>query len=156
LRPTHRCARLLWKAPHRVHRRCKRARPAKLSGPMTERGAAPFVRRPRGAPPEETSMAPFDPALLPAREASPRPPVSADEPASATSPACSATSPARPTGFASASKRPHPASGGADRRLGVIAVLISTVGMGLSGLFGRLATPEGAATGEALTLGRMA
>ena len=101
-------------------------------------------------------MAPLDPALLPAPEASPRPPVSAGEPASANSPTCSANSPARPTGFASASKRPHPASGGADRRLGVIAVLISTVGMGLSGLFGRLATPEGAATGEALTLGRMA
>jgi len=43
----------------------------------------------------------------------------------------------------------------ANRRLGIVAVLISTVGMGLSGLFARLATPEGAATGEALTLGRM-
>src|SRR5690625_4539984 len=42
-----------------------------------------------------------------------------------------------------------------NRRLGIVAVLISTVGMGLSGLFARLATPEGAATGEALTLGRM-
>ena len=94
-------------------------------------------------------MAPLDPALLPAPEASPRPPVSAGEPASA-------NSPTRPTDLASASKRPRPASRGADRRLGVIAVLISTMGMGLSGLFGRLATPEGAATGEALTLGRMA
>lgn len=52
--------------------------------------------------------------------------------------------------------RPAPGRGGGHRRLGVIAVLISTVGMGLSGLFGRLATPDGAATGEALTLGRMA
>lgn len=50
--------------------------------------------------------------------------------------------------------RPAPRS--ANRRLGVVAVLISTLGMGLSGLFGRLATPDGAATGEALTLGRMA
>lgn len=64
--------------------------------------------------------------------------------------------PARPAPSAPASAVPAPVtSGRASRRLGVIAVLISTVGMGLSGLFGRLATPEGAATGEALTLGRM-
>src|SRR5699024_12458977 len=41
------------------------------------------------------------------------------------------------------------------RRLVIVAVLISTVGMGLSGLFARLATPEGAASVEALTLRRM-
>ena len=57
---------------------------------------------------------------------------------------------------APASPHPSPAVPRAgNRRLGVVAMLISTVGMGLSGLFGRLATPEGAATGEALTLGRM-
>lgn len=49
-----------------------------------------------------------------------------------------------------------PAAARRDRRIGLIAVVISTVGMGLSGIFGRLATPEGASTGEALTLGRMA
>lgn len=42
------------------------------------------------------------------------------------------------------------------RRIGVIAILLSAAGMSLSGLFARMATPAGAATGEALTLGRMA
>lgn len=54
--------------------------------------------------------------------------------------------------------RPRPAAPtrATSRRFGIVAALISTVGMGAAGLFGRLATPEGAATGEVLTLGRMA
>ncbi|MEE2056108.1 DMT family transporter [Rhodococcus artemisiae] len=46
--------------------------------------------------------------------------------------------------------RPHP-----NRRLGIAAIVISATTMGAAGLFGRMATPPGAALGEALTLGRM-
>lgn len=42
-----------------------------------------------------------------------------------------------------------------DRRLGIIAILLSATAMGFAGLFGRMATPPGAVIGEALTLGRM-
>ncbi len=42
-----------------------------------------------------------------------------------------------------------------DRRLGVVAILVSATAMGFAGLFGRLASPTGAVIGEALTLGRM-
>lgn len=48
------------------------------------------------------------------------------------------------------SSRPHP-----NRRLGIAAVVTSATAMGAAGLFGRMATPPGAALGEALTLGRM-
>lgn len=41
------------------------------------------------------------------------------------------------------------------RRIGVAAILVSAAGMSLSGLFARMATPAGASTGEALTMGRM-
>jgi len=40
-------------------------------------------------------------------------------------------------------------------RAGVLAIIASASAMGLSGLFGRMATPPGAVVGEALTLGRM-
>lgn len=42
-----------------------------------------------------------------------------------------------------------------DRRLGIIAIVLSATAMGTAGLFGRMATPSGAVIGEALTLGRM-
>lgn len=48
-----------------------------------------------------------------------------------------------------------PATSLMSRRVGVIAILVSAAGMSLSGLFARMATPAGAATGEALTMGRM-
>ena len=48
-----------------------------------------------------------------------------------------------------------PAASTMSRRVGVIAILISAAGMSLSGLFARMATPAGASTGEALTMGRM-
>lgn len=44
---------------------------------------------------------------------------------------------------------------GPNRRLGIVAIVISAVAMGAAGLFGRMATPSGAVIGEALTLGRM-
>ncbi|MHB1063756.1 MAG: DMT family transporter [Georgenia sp.] len=43
----------------------------------------------------------------------------------------------------------------ANRRLGVLAIIVSATAMGTAGVFGRLATPSGALIGEALTLGRM-
>ncbi|WP_138996654.1 DMT family transporter [Rhodococcus zopfii] len=43
-----------------------------------------------------------------------------------------------------------------DRRLGIVAIVLSATAMGAAGLFGRMATPDGAVLGEALTLGRMA
>lgn len=46
-------------------------------------------------------------------------------------------------------------SGGRNRRLGVVAIIVSATAMGTAGMFGRLATPPGALIGEALTLGRM-
>lgn len=48
-----------------------------------------------------------------------------------------------------------PATGGMNRRLGIIAILVSAAAMGMAGLFGRMSTPDGAVIGEALTLGRM-
>lgn len=42
-----------------------------------------------------------------------------------------------------------------NRRLGVVAIVVSATAMGTAGLFGRMATPPGAVIGEALTLGRM-
>lgn len=42
-----------------------------------------------------------------------------------------------------------------NRRLGIIAILISATAMGAAGVFGRFSTPEGAVIGDALTLGRM-
>jgi len=53
---------------------------------------------------------------------------------------------------------PSPAPAGEpqrNRRLGVVAIVVSAATMGLAGLLGRLATPSGAVIGEALTLGRM-
>ncbi|MCK8671334.1 EamA family transporter [Rhodococcus sp. HM1] len=43
-----------------------------------------------------------------------------------------------------------------DRRFGVVAIVLSATAMGAAGLFGRMATPDGAVLGEALTFGRMA
>lgn len=48
-----------------------------------------------------------------------------------------------------------PAARSTSRRIGIIAILVSAAGMSLSGLFARMATPAGASTGEALTMGRM-
>ena len=42
-----------------------------------------------------------------------------------------------------------------DRRLGVLAIVVSATAMGAAGVFGRLASPSGAVIGEALTFGRM-
>lgn len=42
-----------------------------------------------------------------------------------------------------------------DRRLGLVAIVVSAAAMGTAGLFGRMAAPDGAVVGEALTLGRM-
>lgn len=42
------------------------------------------------------------------------------------------------------------------RTLGLVAIVLSATAMGAAGLFGRMATPDGAVLGEALTLGRMA
>ena len=50
---------------------------------------------------------------------------------------------------------PQPVAPRMNRRLGVVAIVVSATAMGTAGLFGRLATPAGAVTGEALTLGRM-
>ncbi|UYP20823.1 DMT family transporter [Rhodococcus sp. Z13] len=43
-----------------------------------------------------------------------------------------------------------------NRRLGIVAIVVSATAMGAAGLFGRKASPDGAVLGEALTLGRMA
>lgn len=71
----------------------------------------------------------------------------------------SLTAPARRPAPASPAARRAPAPRAPvtepSRRLGVLAILLSAAGMSLSGLFGRMATPEGAHLGEALTLGRM-
>jgi len=42
-----------------------------------------------------------------------------------------------------------------NRTLGIVAIIVSTTAMGGAGVFGRLASPDGAVIGEALTLGRM-
>nr|NLD41019.1 DMT family transporter [Actinomycetales bacterium] len=43
-----------------------------------------------------------------------------------------------------------------NHRIGIVAILVSAIGMGMAGLFGRMATPDGAIMGEFLTFGRMA
>ncbi|MFD6897882.1 DMT family transporter [Rhodococcus sp. NPDC060086] len=53
------------------------------------------------------------------------------------------------------SPTPPPSRTSPNRRLGIAAIVISATAMGAAGLFGRMATPPGAALGEALTLGRM-
>ncbi len=61
-------------------------------------------------------------------------------------------SPVAPSGPAG----PHRHSGPRmNRRLGLVAIILSTTAMGAAGVFGRLATPSGTVIGEALTLGRM-
>jgi drug/metabolite transporter (DMT)-like permease len=67
----------------------------------------------------------------------------------------SLTAPARPAAPTAAPSVAPPVVA-PSRRLGVLAILVSAAGMSLSGLFGRMASPEGANLGEALTLGRMA
>ncbi|WP_205739750.1 DMT family transporter [Georgenia sp. SYP-B2076] len=42
-----------------------------------------------------------------------------------------------------------------NRRLGVLAIVVSATAMGTAGVFGRMAAPPGALIGEALTMGRM-
>lgn len=59
------------------------------------------------------------------------------------------TAPAGPT---AARHAPSPAR---NRRLGVVAIVVSATAMGTAGAFGRVATPSGALIGEALTMGRM-
>ena len=54
---------------------------------------------------------------------------------------------ARPADRAAAPER--------NRTLGLVAIIISTTAMGAAGVFGRMASPDGAVIGEALTLGRM-
>ncbi|MCK6211646.1 DMT family transporter [Georgenia sp. EYE_87] len=61
-----------------------------------------------------------------------------------------------PAHAAAGPTRPAPAGDPArNRRLGVVAIVVSATAMGTAGVFGRLATPSGALIGEALTMGRM-
>lgn len=56
-------------------------------------------------------------------------------------------------------RQPRPAVQAAvpqrNRTLGIVAIVVSTTAMGAAGVFGRMASPDGAVIGEALTLGRM-
>ncbi|CAM3377429.1 DMT family transporter [Occultella aeris] len=54
-----------------------------------------------------------------------------------------------------ATREPDPARLGPNRRLGILAIIVSATAMGAAGLFSRMATPSGAVIGESLTLGRM-
>lgn len=58
-----------------------------------------------------------------------------------------------PLGVAGPTTSPTPRI---NRRLGIVAIIVSASAMGLAGFFGRMATPPGAVIGEALTFGRMA
>ncbi|WP_210769362.1 DMT family transporter [Occultella kanbiaonis] len=52
-------------------------------------------------------------------------------------------------------REPDTARHGPNRRLGILAIIVSATAMGAAGLFSRMATPSGAVIGESLTLGRM-